>query len=76
MLILIFGCCLEQERIAILKWFSTVPYNGHHDLARDGCVEHTGSWLFKRREFIDWQQSGKPNLLWLHGIRKSPTQLA
>jgi len=39
-------------------------------------VEHTGSWLFKRHEFIDWQQSRKPNLLWLHGIRESPTQFS
>ncbi|KAF8451222.1 hypothetical protein BGX38DRAFT_1269487 [Terfezia claveryi] len=31
----------EQERITILKWFSTVPYKGHHDLACDGCVENT-----------------------------------
>ena len=69
---LIFVCWLEQERITILRWFSTIPYKGHHDLARDGCVEYTGSWLFKRREFIDWEQSQNPNLLWLHGIRESP----
>ncbi|KAF8427950.1 hypothetical protein EV426DRAFT_640542 [Tirmania nivea] len=58
----------EQERITILKWFSTIPYKDHHDHACEGRVELTGSWLFERREFIDWQQSEKPNLLWLHGI--------
>ena len=75
MLVLMIVCWPEQERITILTWFSTVPYKGHHDLARDGCVEHTGSWLFKRREFVDWQQSQNPNLLWLHGIRESAAQL-
>ena len=61
----------EQERVNILEWFSTIPYKSHHDHAHDGCVENTGSWLFKRHEFIDWQQSQKPNLLWLHGIRET-----
>jgi len=34
-------------------------------------VEHTGTWLFKRKEFVCWENSKTPELLWLHGIRKS-----
>ena len=62
---------LENKRITILKWFSTVPYQSHHDLACEGRVEHTGVWLFKRKEFTSWENSKTPAILWLHGIRKS-----
>ena len=60
----------ETERIGILKWFSDVPYRGHHDLACEGRVEGTGQWLFQRREFRHWQQSDESQILWLYGIRK------
>ena len=61
---------LETERVAILKWFSAIPYQGHHDLSSEGRVESTGQWLFQRKEFKNWQQSEKSEILWLHGIRK------
>lgn len=61
----------ETERIAILEWFSIIPYKGHHDLASGGRVVGTGGWLFERGEFKRWQQSEKSEILWLHGIRKS-----
>ena len=60
----------ETERVDILKWFSTIPYKSHHDLASEGRVAGTGQWLFQREEFINWQQSEKSEILWLHGIRK------
>jgi len=63
---------LENKRITILQWFSTVPYQSHHDLACEGRVEHTGTWLFKRKEFTNWENSPTPAILWLHGIRESP----
>ena len=61
----------ETERIAILKWFSVVPYQSHHDLASEGRVSGTGQWLFQRKEFRHWEQSEKSEILWLHGIRES-----
>lgn len=60
----------ETERVAILRWFSVIPYQGHHDLASEGRVAGTGQWLFQRKEFRHWQQSEKSEVLWLHGIRK------
>ncbi|KAF8417654.1 hypothetical protein EV426DRAFT_709670 [Tirmania nivea] len=58
----------ENKRITVLRWFSTVPYQSHHDLACEGRVEHTGTWLFKKKEFISWENSKTPAILWLHGI--------
>ncbi|KAF8451423.1 hypothetical protein BGX38DRAFT_1259584 [Terfezia claveryi] len=58
----------ENQRMTILQWFSTVPYQSHHDLACEGRVEHTGAWLFKRKEFTSWENSRAPAILWLHGI--------
>ncbi|KAF8417668.1 hypothetical protein EV426DRAFT_645734, partial [Tirmania nivea] len=58
----------ETKRITILQWFSTIPYRSHHDLACEGRVEHTGTWLFKRKEFTCWESSTMPAILWLHGI--------
>ncbi|KAF8417576.1 hypothetical protein EV426DRAFT_699665 [Tirmania nivea] len=58
----------EKKRIKILRWYSTVPYQSHHDHACKGCVAHTGTWLFKRKEFVDWEKSRAPAILWLHGI--------
>jgi len=53
----------ETERIKILKWFSVIPYQGHHDLANEGLVAGTGQWLFQRKEFKHWQQSEKSEVL-------------
>ena len=61
----------DKERVAILKWFSIIPYKSHHSLASEGRVAGTGQWLFQREEFTTWQQSAKSEMLWLHGIRKS-----
>ncbi|RPB27784.1 hypothetical protein L211DRAFT_778835, partial [Terfezia boudieri ATCC MYA-4762] len=58
----------EYKRITILHWFSTVPYREHHNLACEGRVEHTGTWLFTRKEFMSWEDSKTPAILWLHGI--------
>ena len=60
----------DKDRIAILKWFSIIPYKSHHDHASEGRVAGTGQWLFQREEFTNWQQSEKSEMLWLHGIRK------
>ncbi|RPB27794.1 hypothetical protein L211DRAFT_762959, partial [Terfezia boudieri ATCC MYA-4762] len=57
-----------NKRITVLQWFSTVPYQKHHNLACEGRVEHTGTWLFTRKEFISWEDSKTPATLWLHGI--------
>ena len=58
----------EAERIAILEWFSIIPYQGHHDLASEDRVAGTGQWLFQRKEFRHWQEFEKSEILWLHGI--------
>ncbi|RPB27788.1 hypothetical protein L211DRAFT_802384, partial [Terfezia boudieri ATCC MYA-4762] len=58
----------DNKRITVLQWFSTVPYQKHHNLACEGRVEHTGTWLFTRKEFISWEDSKTPATLWLHGI--------
>lgn len=66
----------ETERITILEWFSTIPYQSHHDHACEHRVEHTGKWLFERKVFIDWHESQKSEILWIYGIRKLTFRLS
>jgi hypothetical protein len=58
----------ESERHNILNWLSTQPYIQHHDTAKRGILEGTGTWLLKDDLLLDWQRSSASSILWLHGI--------
>lgn len=57
-----------SERCDILNWLSTQPYIQHHDTAKRGILEGTGTWLLKDNLLLDWQRSSASSILWLHGI--------
>lgn len=63
---------IEEERSKILQWISSVEYAKHHLTAAEDRVQGTGEWLFRRNDFIEWQNSRDSAILWLHGIRKIP----
>lgn len=57
-----------EDRIAAFKWLSTVDYRSHHENVSRKLLSGSGKWLFDTPEFIDWGQSSKSCMLWLHGI--------
>ena len=59
----------ESERQSILNWLSMQPsYIQHHDAAKRGIIEGTGTWLLQDDLLHDWQRSSASSILWLHGI--------
>lgn len=64
-----FVKCEEEKHGKILKWMSKMKYKEHHENALDGIVEGTGYWLFRKKEYREWQSSAVSSILWLHGIR-------
>ncbi|GAB1196399.1 hypothetical protein APSETT444_005669 [Aspergillus pseudonomiae] len=58
----------NEKRGDVLRWISNIPYEDHHTVARAGRTGGTGGWLFKQREFQDWQLSKDSMIFWLHGI--------
>ena len=64
---------LREDRRAILKWISDVQYRTHHQTLSNGLLEGTGTWLLKKREYVEWRNSSVSSILWLHGIRECST---
>lgn len=58
----------REDRIQVFKWLSPVEYRSHHDNASRNLLPGSGKWLFDSTEFIQWAQSNKSCMLWLHGI--------
>lgn len=57
-----------KERRKVLLWLSTVRYREHHEATNRDVLPGTGDWLFRRPEYIRWQESSSSSILWLHGI--------
>jgi hypothetical protein len=66
----IWTCLSEREKVEILQWVSTIPYEDNHTTAKQGRVENTGLWILNRREYKKWINEDRSVILWLHGIRK------
>ncbi|KAE8325477.1 hypothetical protein BDV39DRAFT_206818 [Aspergillus sergii] len=58
----------DEKREDVLRWISDIPFEYHHSVARTGCTADTGGWLFRQRDFQDWQLSDDSMIFWLHGI--------
>jgi hypothetical protein len=73
---LINGLRLEMEEkrdiLEALDWVSSIPIRDHHDIAKEGRTPYTCQWVFRKREFWQWESSQGPSLLWIHGIREFP----
>ena len=61
---------LDEKRRRILEWLSPINM---HDKQKDTYSrrqEHTGEWLLKKKEFVDWMEGDDSNVtLWCPGNR-------
>ena len=60
----------DSERLHILNWISSIPYEVHHYFARKGWTQGTGQWLLDHSQYREWRDSSASVILWLHGPRK------
>ncbi|KAJ4291737.1 hypothetical protein N0V90_009632 [Kalmusia sp. IMI 367209] len=58
----------DDLRSDILYWLSNVPYKDHHHHAASERTVGTGTWLLHHNDYLCWQNSLSPMILWLHGI--------
>ncbi|KAL7273574.1 hypothetical protein RUND412_003559 [Rhizina undulata] len=57
----------DDKRFQILTWLSKVDYKEYHDFIRSARQANTGNWLFRKNDFIQWNNSSS-SIFWLHGI--------
>ncbi|KAH6620888.1 hypothetical protein B0J18DRAFT_369374, partial [Chaetomium sp. MPI-SDFR-AT-0129] len=57
-----------QERRRLLSWLSPIRSSLHHRSEGEGYLPGSGSWLFKKAEFVRWRESPSSAILWIHGI--------
>ena len=71
---LLLALRVEEQEIKdnadALDWVSKLPVWDHHADAKAGRALGTGQWVFRKPEFIKWDESSKASFLWIHGIRK------
>lgn len=60
----------SRKRHEMLLWISSIPFEDHHRIARQGRTENTGMWLINHGRYQKWKSSEQSMILWLHGIRK------
>ena len=60
----------SSERLRILEWISSTPYEENHFFARQGRTSGTGRWLLRHEKYHQWRTSSASMILWLHGERK------
>ncbi|KAA8896254.1 hypothetical protein FN846DRAFT_921746 [Sphaerosporella brunnea] len=57
----------DDERMKLLLWLSQVPYADLHENERSRRSANTCDWLLRKERFIQWRDSPRSSLLWLHG---------
>lgn len=57
----------RDRNIRILDWMSTQRHAEHHEEARAGRLEASGSWLTGGNHFRSWTEAKDSTILWLHG---------
>lgn len=58
----------REHQSRLFDWLSSIPYSHYHDNVRKGRIAGTGQWLLKKTAYIDWKDSSRSSMLWLHGI--------
>lgn len=51
-------------------WMSEIDYRSHHDDLSKNLLPGTGQWLLESADYIEWGQSSRSAILWLHGMRR------
>ncbi|KAH0533900.1 hypothetical protein FGG08_007482, partial [Glutinoglossum americanum] len=65
---------MDEHRDKIIRWLSATDPSSNHHAACKKRQPTTGEWLIKRADFEEWKRT-QNSLLWLHGIRLSPSLL-
>ena len=66
----------KEDRMNLIKWFSTAPCQKHYKKASRDILAGSGAWLLQNEEYIQWKSASCSSVLWLHGIPGSgKTQL-
>jgi hypothetical protein len=59
-----------EERKQVFMWMSEIDYRSHHDDLSKNLLPGTGQWLLESADYIQWGQSSRSAILWLHGMRR------
>ena len=51
----------------LVRWLAPLHYNAKHEQSIEKHEEDTGTWLFEKDIYRDWE-SLSPSSLWIHGI--------
>ncbi|RYP72603.1 hypothetical protein DL771_004098 [Monosporascus sp. 5C6A] len=57
----------SAERVRMLQWMSTIPFEDMHNQAKDGRTHDTGLWLLAHKQFNKWRLEGASMTLWVYG---------
>ncbi|KAK4865724.1 hypothetical protein LT330_009157 [Penicillium expansum] len=62
----------RETRREILNWISSLKHHRKHQLIQASRARNTGTWILKKKEFIQWRDGSSPsNVLMCHGIQGS-----
>jgi predicted ATPase len=57
----------EEKLDQLVKWLSPLHYNVKHEESVEKHQEDTGTWLFEKKIYKEWEDSTQ-SVLWIHGI--------
>ncbi|KAL6713705.1 hypothetical protein ACLMJK_009170 [Lecanora helva] len=57
----------EQEYNGFVSWLSALPHYRYHQFIIDSRLPKLGTWLFRNKDYIEWQTSSS-SFLMVHGI--------
>lgn len=61
----------DANRVKILQWISSIPYEQHYKQASTDLMAGTGRWFLKDDELLEWRGSSTSSIMWLRGIAGS-----
>lgn len=57
----------KSRNSLILDWMSMTNVTRQHEIARQGRLDRSGSWLLEGHSFSGWKETAGSSILWLHG---------
>lgn len=61
----------DARRTEILQWISPIPYEQHHNQAKEDIMSGTGLWFLDDDRLLEWRGSSASSIMWLRGIAGS-----
>jgi hypothetical protein len=60
---------LGEERKQVFMWMSEIDCHSHHEDLCKNLLPGSGQWLLESTDYVQWGQSSRSAILWLHGMR-------